>query len=257
MKKINEGHNVETVKKVICEGTALESIMTDKLTKEIVNYFQNNKLGGVGKIPAHEKATYTISSDVEQGIFTILQSVIKADSFLKKQNPFDKIVETGTKRQRDLNALQKIGLDNENEHTYSKIGAHEVWFNERKDRKLDATFKDNTTRYESHVYNRFNPLKSEKFADGSEKMIRPRVREADFGKKPKTIPRETKPAKSWCHTKGDFPRCVYELYEETKDKDKKGSKNKTNQPMDIKQDPSSPDPRAKRSVLRPKQFDVT
>jgi hypothetical protein len=88
-----------------------------------------------------------------------------------------------------LNAIRKIGLDNPNDHTYSKIGSHEVWFNERTDRKFDPIFKDNTTREESHIYNRVAPIKNEKFKDGSDKMIKPRAREADFGKKPKTIPR--------------------------------------------------------------------
>jgi ribosomal protein S16 len=127
--------------------------------------------------------------------------VIKADSIGKKQNPFDKIVETGTKKQRDLNAIRKIGLDNPNDHTYSKIGSHEVWFKEAKDRKLDPTFKDNTTRSEHHVYNRTAPIKNEKFNDGCDKLTKPRVREADFGAKPKTKPRETSFDRRWCHVK--------------------------------------------------------
>lgn len=176
-------------------------------------------MGGVGKLAAHEKATYTISNDIEQGIFTILQSVIKADSFFKKQNPFDKIVDVGTKRQKDLNALRKIGLDNENDHTYSKVGAHAVWFNERNDRKLDPSFKDNTTRLESHIYNRKNPIISEKFADGADRavtLIKPRLREADFCKKEKTVPRNTNYQKPWCHTQAKYPRCVFELFEDVK-----------------------------------------
>ena len=201
IKKMNEGRNVETVRKVICEGTALESVLTDKMTKEIVRYFNDNKLPAIGKLQAHEKPTYTIPPDVEQGIFTILQSVIKADSIGKKQNPFDKIVETGTKKQRDLNAIRKIGLDNPNDHTYSKIGSHEVWFKESKDRKLDPTFKDNTTRSEHHVYNRTAPIKNEKFNDGCDKLTKPRVREADFGMKNKTKPRESTFDRRWCHTK--------------------------------------------------------
>jgi hypothetical protein len=68
------------------------------LTKEIVRYFNDNKLAAIGKLPVHEVPTYTISPDIEQGIFTIIASVIKADSIGKKQNPFDKTVEVGTKK---------------------------------------------------------------------------------------------------------------------------------------------------------------
>ena len=58
--------------------------MSDKLTKEIVRYFNANKLAAIGKL---QVPTYTISPDIEQGIFTILQSVVKADSIGKKQKP--------------------------------------------------------------------------------------------------------------------------------------------------------------------------
>jgi len=43
IKKITEGHNVETVKTAICEGTGFESSMTNKLCKEIIKYFNDNK----------------------------------------------------------------------------------------------------------------------------------------------------------------------------------------------------------------------
>jgi hypothetical protein len=128
-----------------------------------------------------------------------------------------------------------------------------VWFKERTDRKLDPNFKDNTTRMESHIYNRTNPMKNEKFSDGCDKLIKPRVREADFGKKPKTIPRETKYDKPWCHTKSKYPRCVYELYEEP-EKDRDSKKKTLERIPEVKQDPNSPDPAAKRSKLKPNKI---
>ena len=64
MKHINEGENVETVKKAICDGTPVE--LTNALTKQIVQYFQSNKeRTQTGKLPAHVLPTFTVSADVE------------------------------------------------------------------------------------------------------------------------------------------------------------------------------------------------
>ena len=66
----------------------------------------------------------------------MLQASIKAEGFVKKQNPYDRIKPLGTKVQKITDELRKMGLANENEHKFSKVNAHEVWLNEKKDRKI-------------------------------------------------------------------------------------------------------------------------
>lgn len=175
-KHISEGRNVETVRKALIEGTTLDSVMTDIITKQLVKYYNQNKLGVTGKLGGHVAATYSVPFDVEQGILTILQSAQRTEDMFKKPNPFDKATaEAANAKAKRLNALRKIGLDNENDAKFSKVNAHVPWFSEKRDRKIQAIFKDNLERAEDPFYERGKLEVSEKFYNLDLKHVKPRT----------------------------------------------------------------------------------
>jgi hypothetical protein len=82
IKVIHVGTNVETVKKAICEGTDLEPYLNNHLTKNLVKYFNDNKeRTQKGKLPAHMPPTYIVTTDLEQGIYNMLQASVVASDF--------------------------------------------------------------------------------------------------------------------------------------------------------------------------------
>ena len=101
-----------------------------------------------------------------------MQSHEHGNRFFKKYDPYDKFTSQGHKK-KDI--LRKMGLDNKNDYKWSNVNAHDVWFKEKEDRKIQPIFKDNTGRQESHIYNRNNAIVSQKFYDADYNHTKPRL----------------------------------------------------------------------------------
>jgi hypothetical protein len=103
-----------------------------------------------------------------------------------------------------------MGLDNKNDYKYSNVNAHDVWFNEKEDRKIQPIFKDVTSRNESHIYNRKAIIHSQKFYDADYNLGKPRLLDSvTYKPHPKSDLREKKHLIPTCLK--EYVQCPYTI----------------------------------------------